>query len=853
MTPLFDNVQFAQPVFLWMLTALPVLWFWFRNRSLFVIVWRTLILALIICTLANPRFVTRQSTIDTQHRIFAFDFSQSIPSSMRQWMAKTVQDAPALKEGDFVFVFGGESRRTANWRTWLQGTEPEQKAIAPEKTNLEKLFNALLAFPTNARDVFLFTDGWETEGNLERFLPSIAGSGLRIHPMLPMERLDRPNVAVAKLIAPTQGNSGEAINLKVGLENQSNRMVEGTLTLSRDGQNFKTENLELKPGSQIFTFQTTLPDTALTSYRATFAPRRSEFDRYAPDNQALAWVTVQTKAKVLLLNGRAGAGRYLEEILKRQGYDVTSRPPESAPLPTGYSVVILNNVERERFSPGYLATIERHVTEGNGFIMLGSEWSFGPGGYRRTPIEAVLPVEFKEPKREEKTRAVVLVIDKSGSMREDDRILYAQEAAKAVARQLGDTDLLGIVGFDVSPFVVVPLAHVGGIRATVERQIERLKPGGRTFLLPAIVEAKRQIERQSASSKHVIILSDGETGGSGGDYIDLVNVMKLELKITVSSVAIGADANVPLMKRIAQYGAGFFHHTYDPTTLPQIVLQQLREKPEEEPPTEKDFSPVQEKGSEILAGFGGRNFPSLAGYVETEIKRGAHSDLVIPRDGRRAPLLASWQYGRGKAVAFTTDMEARWSRNWIQWNGLPDFWERIMNWLRPPRESVPIPLHETRVSLVGSQPVFDLYLYEEAGGNGQFRYSVSGNRAKADGVLRKSAPGHYQTLLPISAAGDYRIDIFEERSGRRIAYPPLGYTLPYDLRAESPRPDFNLPLLAKLAQISGGEINPRSVKRAQEERTTMNYESIRPLLIILCFALFLLEVFIRKLWLKEAN
>lgn len=851
MTELLHNVQFAKPFFLWMLTGLPILWFWFRTRSIFVIVWRTLILSLIICMLADPQFVTRQSTTET--RIFAFDFSKSIPPSMRQWMARTIRQAPSPEQEDFVFVFGGETMRIANWRTWLQGSDSEQKAIKPEKTNLENLFNALLAFPAGSRNVFLFTDGWETEGNLERLLPSIAGSGLRIYPLLPIERLDRANVAVAKLIAPTQGNSGEAINLKVGLENQSNREVDGTLTLSRDGQNFKTETVRLKPGSQILAYQTILPESSLTSYRATFTPRRPELDRYAPDNQALAWVTVRTKAKVLLVNGRAGAGRYLEEILKRQGYEVTSRPPESAPAPTGYSVVILNNVERERLSPGYLAAIERHVTEGNGFIMLGSEWSFGPGGYRRTPIETILPVEFKEPQREEKNRAIVLVIDKSGSMREDDRILYAQEAAKAVARQLRDNDFLGVVGFDVSPFVVVPLAQVGGIRGTVERQIERLKPGGRTFLLPAIMEAKRQIERQNAATKHVIILSDGETGGSGGDYIDLVNAMKTELKITVSSVAIGADANVPLMKRIAQYGAGFFHHTYDPTTLPQIVLQQLQDKPNEEPPPEKDFLPVQERGSEILAGFAARNYPPLSGYIETEIKRGARLDLMIPRDGRRAPALASWQYGRGKTVAFTTDMEGRWSRNWIQWNGLSEFWERIMNWLQPIRETVAIPLHETRVSLTGSQPVFDLYLYEEAGGDGQFRYSVSGNRTKVDGVLRKSAPGHYQTVLPISAAGDYRIDLFEDRSGRRIAYPPLGYTLPYDISSESPRPDFNLPLLAKLAQISSGEINPKSVKLVQEEHSKASYQTIRPPLIILCVALFLFEVVIRKLLLGESN
>ncbi len=74
--------------------------------------------------------------------------------------------------------------------------------------------------------------------------------------------------------------------------------------------------------------------------------------------------------------------------------------------------------------------------------MLGADNSFAPARYRQTPIEKLLPLEPKEPpKPEEKTRAVVLVIDKSASMRDENRIVYAKEAAKAVARQLKDTDL----------------------------------------------------------------------------------------------------------------------------------------------------------------------------------------------------------------------------------------------------------------------------------------------------------------------------------------------------------------------------------------------------------------------------
>jgi uncharacterized membrane protein len=766
-------------------------------------------------------------------------------------MEQTAGENFAPQARDRIFVFASATKEAADWPEWFDGRSAQQTALRPEKTNLEILFSTIAALPPAPRNLLLFTDGWETEGSVERLLPVISGSGLRIFPVLPASPPSIPNVAVAKLLAPTYGTSGEAVKLRVVLENQNNREVDGTLVLTRNGEPLRNDAVKIKPGSQMMTYDTSLPENSPTSYRATFKPRQSELDSYAPDNQAIAWVTIRAKAKILLLNGQNGGGRYLEEIFKRQGFEVTSRTADSPPAPGGYGVVVFNNVAREKFSANYLATVERYVANGGGFLMLGSEASFAPGSYRRTPIEALLPVEPKEPKREEKNRAIILVFDKSGSMREENRMLYAQEAAKAVVRQLKDNDLLGIIAFDVSAFIVAPLEPVGRMRGTVGAQINRLRPGGQTYFYPALLEAKRQIERAEPGRKHVILLSDGETRGTQGELIDLVTVMKNEMKITVSAVAIGADADVRIMKRISQYGGGLFHHTADPSTLPQIVLQQIQDSPREESPAKKEFTPVQQRGSDVLAGFSAGAYPTLRGYMETELKKGAHMDLAIPREDRRVPVLASWQYGRGKSLAFTTDLEGRWSRDWIQWKELQSFWDKVMGWLRPREE--PIPLHEARVSLSGNQPVLDLFAYEEASIDSRFRFALSGKSGKAEGTLRRLAAGHFQAALPISAPGDYRIELTEDRGGRAVGYPPIGYTLPYTRDSELPRPHFNHALLSKLAQASGGEINPAPAAAAPKRQVTRNYTPVRQPLIVAAFLIFLLEVAARKLLFSEPN
>ncbi len=843
----FANLEFARPYFLWLFLLLPALWLRFADRRLWVLLGRTAILALVILTLADPQTTSQQSR--QEERIFAYDVSRSVPASMRTWMENaTKQLAPG--NSDRIYTFGATAKESSNLNQALTG---DASASQPEKTNLENLLTSLLALPAAPRALFLFTDGWETDGSVERLLPAAAAAGIKIYPMLPAERPAIPNVAVTKVIAPSQGMSGELLNVKVSLDNQNDRAVDGVLTLTRNGQPFKTEQIKLRPGSQSFSYQANLTDGALTAFQASFAAADAATDTFSADNHALAWVNVRTKAKVLIVNGSGGSGRYLDEIVRRQGFDVVSHGADGAPTPTGYKVVIFNNVPRERFSAGYLASIERHVADGGSFVMLGADVSFSQNSYRQTPIERILPVVPKEPpKQPEKNRAVVLVIDKSGSMRDDNRILYAKEAAKAVARQLKDIDLLGVVGFDDSPFVVVYLESMARLRGVIDNQIDRLRPGGQTYFLPALQEARRQLERVNASRKHVILLSDGVTRGSQGELVDLIASMKNDSKITVSAVAISNEADIRIMKRVSQYGGGLFHHTIDPSTLPQIVLEQLQDKPRDEPRDNRPLIPVQSGGSELLAGFGVRNYPAVLGYMETEVKRGAQADLIIPRDDQRAPLLASWRYGKGKSVAFTSDMEGRWTRSWVQWGGLQGFWGQILDWLSPGEQNL-IPLHEARVSFTGGQSILDLSVYEDSSANSQFRFSLSSKGGKTDGALTKLAPGHFQAVLPAISSGDYRIDVTEERASQRIPFPPVAYTLAYDRSAEVPRPEFNYRLLARLAEGSGGEINPRSPNTLRRESLSKNYHPVRQPLLILAFALFLIEIALRRFVFGESD
>ena len=107
MKALFSNIQFAKPYFLWLLLALPLLWFRYRDRRLLILIARTVILALVIFTLSDPQSTSEQTR--TQERIFAYDFSASITPAMRSWMKDATSQFPAPNRNDRIFVFGAGS------------------------------------------------------------------------------------------------------------------------------------------------------------------------------------------------------------------------------------------------------------------------------------------------------------------------------------------------------------------------------------------------------------------------------------------------------------------------------------------------------------------------------------------------------------------------------------------------------------------------------------------------------------------------------------------------------------------------------------------------------------------------
>jgi Ca-activated chloride channel family protein len=287
---------------------------------------------------------------------------------------------------------------------------------------------------------------------------------------------------------------------------------------------------------------------------------------------------------------------------------------------------------------------------GGGLIMAGGDDSFGSGGYQNTKIEQMMPVRFdSEKQRDQPDIALVLVIDRSGSMQEAGKIEAAKESARVTTEVLSPNDIIGVVAFDSEAQIFVKPQRAAN-KMRISGEIARLSPGGGTNILPGLREAFELLQTVNAKVKHVILLSDGESPREG--IVDVVQDMRAA-RITVSAVGVpGADRN--LLSSITDAGDGRLYMVDDIAALPRIFMKETSEAQKSQ--LVEDAIKVRvAKRVEAIEGTAIESAPPLRGYVSTKPK--PTSEVILVSD-LGEPILARWRHGAGQSVAWTSDVRS---------------------------------------------------------------------------------------------------------------------------------------------------------------------------------------------------
>jgi Ca-activated chloride channel family protein len=854
LSALLHAVSFARPEALYLL-ALPVvvlLWSLLGLRSLgriFAPLMRALALALFVLALAGPEKVMRS---EGATRPVALDVSASITPAMREWASDLISNQLKLRGSDPAMLFGSENQTTSiSGATGMLKNPAGCAACAPGATNLENALGTLAANPAaKGGPAVIVTDGWQNRGDATHSIAALLAAGIRLFMFTPPGAASVPNVAMKELSLPSALSKSAPFALGVTMENLNATPVAGTIEVYRNGTLLDQRKVTLHNGEERFDFPVQTENAGLDSYKASFKADNSALDAYLEDDSLQGWVGVGAQRKILVLTDTDKDASYLETVIHRMGLDAAIVPVANGQWNgslAGYDVVILNNLPRERLSEAAQNALVSYVERGGSLVMTGGDESFGLGGYQNSPLAKVMPVVMKPPEHKERQRALILVIDKSGSMNRDDKLKFAVAAAERIVTTLKDNDLIAVIGFDSQPFVVVPLETVAKARPYFNEMVERLKAQGRTFLMPAMEQAERTLVDSDAPVKHVIVLSDGKVGGTLDMYYSLVASMHHDIGATISTIAIGKDADFSLLEGISKYGGGGYFQTESAKNLPEIFVEDFKQHGGDTTMVETQFTPHTVSPNAVLKDYAGRPLPPLLGYVTTELKPSATLDAYVDRQGRRDPVIASWKYAAGKTLAVTTDASGRWSGPWIARNTFTPVWNRILAWMTP--ETAPEQKIGVALGYEAGRIRVKLTDYSDLAGFGSHLVTASVTRpdgSRSQTALGEEAPGELAGAIDAPQPGTYYIEV-KSADSKATQLPPLAYTVSAAVTAELPRPEPNYALLEQLASATGGRLNPSTSDLEITRPTLERRESLDPFLVVAAMILLIGEALVRRL------
>ena len=839
------SLEFARPLLLLLLPAYIALIYLIdrrggrRSRRIkhrVARVMRCLLTCLCVLALAAPSVVLPGG----QQAVWILADASASARGMQDQMTQSVRTALENKDASVnagVIAFGGNAmveKPLAQDGTY-NGVTTAVDAQASDLSSALTLASALLPEDAQGRIVVL-SDG-ATE-DVRAAAQQLAARGVTVD-FQSFSGDALPDAQISQLNVPSRVYQGQSFTVTVQVT--ANHDTAGTLVLYQNRTPVSSREVTLRRGDNTFTFRDVAADTGVVTYEARLI---SEGDSCAQNDSMGGYVYVQGAPKLLLVEGTQGEGSEMAAMLSAAAMQYETVLPAQLPYDAEqlrqYDGVILVNVDYDAADEEQWAALDSAVRVlGRGLTVIGGDSSYALGGYRGSKLEDMLPVTIDvRNKLDLPSLALMLVIDKSGSMSDGmfgtTRLELAKEAAMRAAEVLTPNDQVGVIAFDDAAKWVVNLQKAEDVEA-IQNQIGTIRPGGGTAFFTALYEATYALVNAQAQQKHIIFLTDGEAGDTG--YLQLCDIMQ-QNDITLTTAAVGSGADQATLRTLAQQGGGRAYAANEFDNLPKIFTKETY-LVSGSYVQNRTFTPVITEQS-ALTDFEG--FPQLSGYLAATEKSLATVSLMSDRED---PILAWWQYGAGRVVAFMADSRGAWTSEFLQWDQAAAFYGGMA--------AFTLPGEEREGQLTTERQGDALRIVYTAPEGAQTGLSTSVTALLPDGTqtqlaLQESAPGVYEGEIAAAQLGAYALRVEQrDASGelQRVMEGGAvnGYSGEYDLRSQNS--ESTLPYLSALT--GGREITDSAeMLKATHAVVRARRDLTQPLLWAL-MVLLLCDIALRRL------
>ena len=811
-----------------------------KFKKVFFITIRSIICILLILSISDMKIL---KITDNLTNVFVIDNSASNKNVIDKYKQMFI-DAKEYKENnmyDGVVTFGSNavieknvSKEDFDWNF--------KSYVYDDSTNIDealKLSSSLFNDNT-AKRIILFSDGNENVGDAIKQANILKSKNIVVDAYIPEMNIEN-EVQLTSINVDKYINKN--INYEVAVIIDSLCDTEGILKLYKDDLLIYNNQININKGNNRFIINDISKEGGNVIYKAIIEP---SIDTYVENNQIYESCYIEDIPSILILQENDSA-RELEKILKASKLNVVTMDSKSAPTNIEqlqkYNSIIISDVNIENISDEFLNSLDFYVKSlGGGLLVTGGENSFALGGYFGTNLEKMLPINMQiKTEGENPNLGIIFVVDNSGSMMNSEYGVSTMEIAKeAIIRSietLNKEDILGVLSFDDLPSWVYEPSLLENNESIIKDKVAKIQPAGGTSILPALEEAYSKLKDVNSKLKHIILLTDGQAERNG--YDSLMNDMESD-NITLSTVAIGDGADTQLLERLANEGRGRYYFTNVFTDLPKVLLNETYIAGKDYI-NNKEFYPETTGNFDIISDI--EEVPKLYGYISSSIKQGA--DMILQTD-ENEPLLATWQYGLGRTSVWTSDVNGKWTSDWLSSeNGLKVF-RNVISWILKKeifndiKVNAEISGNETllRLEMPLNKEIKDI--------NGKI---ISFDNKEYDINFETISSGILQSKFDDIREGSYIINLAITYNDMRTDYVNTSFNIHYPLEYDITKLDNGKSLINKIVNITGGKIiNSKEDIYKGDISKVYSYIEINNILLILALLIFIFDVFVRRFY-----
>lgn len=855
------TITWTVPSALLLLLAVPLVWLAMRSgRTNFNLrqkrvqaALRSLLLIALACALARPVISLGSSrlsvvyVVDTSHSVSA----RALTDAAARIDALTNEVRPAHTR---IVAFGANIQVLPDTAALRAVAQADPTVVTPggverQASDLERALTEARAeiAPGHLPRIVLFSDGWETGGDVHEAVTRLAEEGVPVfvEALAPRELGD---AWVNAVHLPARLSAGAATIASVEIGSQKATL--GQIEIRQGTRVLASQPVALQAGSTTVPVEITLADPGAHAIETVLTVPG---DPLSVNNKLVREAVVSTRPRVLYVEGSTSSAHYLQRALDQVGFDVSLKAPSALPVDANaydaWDAVILSDLARTAVSDPAMTAIGRWVEhDGGGLLVAGGEAVFGEGvptgppGYRKSEIERLTPVTFE--RKDEPEVALIIVLDKSWSMAGAVMEL-CKSAAQAAIDVLDDKQTVGVITFNDGFNWDVTLRNVGKYKDSIRKTVAAIEPSGHTLIFPALEQAYIALKDARARAKHVVLLSDGRSYPD--DYEGLVKKM-VDAKMTVSAIAVGPAADQELLSNIGKWGKGRSYIVEDAKEVPQIFVKEAKNvaTPGFD---EKLIKPVV-KARAFLEGVDMTKAPALKGRTAVVLKDTA-LELLATEEGD--PLLAYWPIGLGRTAVFAGDVKDRWASDWLKWRGYGPFFAAVLHAVaRQPAPPMAMTV-QPGPARGESRPIVVALEARDAHGRytDQLKAVVrvtAGDGNSVDAPARQTAPGRYEARVVANARQPLTVEVVggDAAATRRLVLP--------DLNAEYRLRPPNEVVLRAIAQGTGGTWHPDAAamsNRAGAQQTARR--ALWPWLVMAALLIWMADLVLRRVRIFERD